>query len=444
MERTVIAGVNLIDPVTEKVVPSMDITVEGTAITALAPSAGTVPDGALDGRGRFAIPGLIDSHVHIAFNGFLTAKPDFRRTLKQYLVNGVTSVVDFFTAGGNFPGSSAETVRDDINAGRFLGPHVLSSYGCLNAPGGFCSCSVGDAAFEVVTMDDVHKHLDHIEAVRPDFVKIVYDDVFGTLPNLTPDLLRYLIEQVHERGFRAAVHIATVDDAIDAVDCGADILGHGITGTLPEALLTKMRERGIIVIPTLASYEARSLRRKDISLPAYSPPDSVEAYLNARQSIYEVKDQIDLYREAHEQAAATVRPMLDAGVPVVAGSDCGTWYTFPGDALHRELEIYCGLGVEPAQALRMATIEAARAFGLDDRRGTIEPGKVADLVVLEANPLEDISAVRRTSAVVLRGEVLDLDDLRAQITGSAPVAEANTDDLPCSPHHLFSAGAASE
>jgi imidazolonepropionase-like amidohydrolase len=433
--------VTVVDVRTGTLVPHRDVAVSGRTIAGISPT-GPLPDGdpgartVLDGTGRYLIPGLIDCHVHIAFNGFLGVESDFRRTLKQLLIHGVTTAVDFFTAGGSFPGSSPETVRDDVNSGRIQGPRLLTSYGCINAPGGFCSCSVGDAAAEVVTLQDVQRHLDAICATRPDFVKIVYDDVFGTLPNLTPELLAQLISEAHRRGYRAAVHIATIQDAAEAVACGADILGHGITGVIPEALVEKMAAAGTVVIPTLSSYQSRSLLRAQIALPPYSPPDSVAEYLRQVRSVYETKGQIDLYADAFAQAAGTVVPLLDGGVPVVAGSDSGTWYTFPGDALHRELEIYVQCGVPAAQALRMATLDAARAFHLDDRYGTVAEGKDATMVLLAADPLADIRASRLIEEVVFAGERLDLERLRADITAppSEPIKRLG-DDI-CSPHHL--------
>ncbi|MEV0729730.1 amidohydrolase family protein [Polymorphospora sp. NPDC050346] len=420
--------------------PARDVWVAGGRITRIVPTAEGDPPPAsarvVDGAGRYLIPGLFDCHVHIAFNGFLGVESDFRRTLKQMLVHGVTQAVDFFTAGGHFPGSAADRVRDDVNEGRFLGPWLLTSYGCLNAPGGFCSCSVGDAASVVVTMDDVREQIDRITAARPDFVKIVYDDVFGTLPNLSPDLLAALIDEAHRRGYRAAVHIATVDDASVAVDCGADIIGHGVIDPMPPELLARMADAGTILIPTLASYESRSLPRWRISLPPAAPPDSVAQYQRQHRSIYEIKDQIDDYARAYDEACANLVPLLDAGVTVVAGSDAGTWYTFPGDALHRELAIYAEQGLAPARVLRMATIDAARAFHLADRFGTVTEGKDANLVLLGADPLADIAAVRAIDAVVLRGRLLDLDALRADITAPHETPPAEIDEEVCSPHHL--------
>jgi imidazolonepropionase-like amidohydrolase len=434
----IIHDVSVIDVERGVLLQHQDVAIAGRYIQSVEPT-GTAqsPDArVVDGRSRYLLPGLIDCHVHVAFNGFLGVESDFRRTLKQFLVHGVTTAVDFFTAGGTFPGSSAETVRDDVNSGAIEGPWLLTSYGCLNAPGGFCSCSVGDAAFEVVTMDDVHRHLERITCARPDFVKIVYDDVFGTLPNLTPDLLAELIRQVHERGYRAAVHIATVQDAHEAVSCGADILGHGITGAIPPALAERMAQEGTVVIPTLSSYEARSLLRQRIVLPPFSPPDSVSEYQRQTRSIYEDKGLIGAYAEAFNEAADTVVPLLEAGVRVVAGSDSGTWYTFPGDALHRELQIYNECGVTPAAALRMATVDAARAFGLDDRFGRITPGLEASLLLLDENPLTEIHATRSVCEVFFRGEQLDLDRLRAEITAPNDVPARHLSDIPCSPHHL--------
>lgn len=330
----IIENTAVVDVADGTVLPARDVLVGAdgtiTAVHPHQPSAAAATR--LDGRGKYVLPGLVDSHVHIAFNGFLDVRPDFTRTLKQYLLHGVTGVVDFFTVGGDFPGSSPETVRDDVNAGRFLGPRMLTSYSCLNAPGGFCDCSVGDAASSVVTREDVDREMDRITGVRPDFVKIVYDDVFGTLPNLTKEMLGELIRSAHERGFRAAVHVASGRHALDAVEMGADIIGHGIVDDVPEGLVPLLVERGVVVIPTIASYESRSLERWRIPLPAASPPEVVGRYVATRRSLYETNGQLPLYREAFEKSLTALVHMVEEGVTVVAGSDAGTWYTFPGDS----------------------------------------------------------------------------------------------------------------
>jgi imidazolonepropionase-like amidohydrolase len=437
LQRTLFKEVNVIDVEVGRIVPERDVLVECDRIAVVATS---IPESSaasvIDGRNRYLIPGLFDCHVHLAFNGYLSTPSDYRKNLKQFLFHGITQVVDFFTVGGTFPGSSPETIRDDINSGRVLGPWFLTSYGCLNAPGGFCSCSVGAAASEVVTLDDVRRELDRIDHVKPDFVKIVYDDVFGTLPNLTPELLGDLIDETHHRGYRAAVHIASLADAREAVRRGADILGHGIIEPIPDDFLREMASRGVIMIPTLSSYEARSLPRWRISLPSHPPAETLYAYSKEEQSIYERKGQISLYRDAYFHAARNIVPMLEAGIHLAAGSDSGTWYTFPGEALHRELAIYCEHGVSPAVALRMATIDAARAFQLDGRFGTIGAEKTANLVLLSANPLMNIGLTRNIDAVMLNGILLDLDQLKADV--SAPLAHAPTDsnEEVCSPHHF--------
>ncbi|QTD99701.1 amidohydrolase family protein [Streptomyces cyanogenus] len=439
----IIENTAVVDVVTGTVRPGQDVHVGGGGtITAVTPHRTSGPGAPvavprLDGRGRYLLPGLVDSHVHIAFNGFLDVRPDFTRTLKQFLLHGVTSVVDFFTVGGDFPGSSPETVREDVNAGTFLGPRMMTSYGCLNAPGGFCDCSVGDAASAVVTRDDVDREMDRITRVRPDFVKIVYDDVFGTLPNLTKEMLGDLVRSAHDRGFRVAVHVASGAHALDAVEVGADIIGHGIVDDVPDRLVPQLVERGIMVIPTLASYEARSLERWRISLPAASPPEVVRRYAGTRKSLYETNGQLPLYREAFEKSLKALAHMVAEGVRVVAGSDAGTWYTFPGDSLLRELALYTEAGLSPAQALRTATSDAAAAWGFADDRGTVEVGKRADLLLVDANPLDDVSALRNPAAVVLGGRVLDLDELATDIVeGALLPAPEPAGEVPCSPHHL--------
>ncbi|GLD42926.1 dipeptidase [Mycobacterium kiyosense] len=408
------------------------------AITPQAQMSGETRDiSRIDGRGKFLLPGLIDSHVHVAFNGLLDVRADFTRTLKQFLLHGVTTVVDFFTVGGDFPGSSPEAIRDDVNSGKFLGPYMLTSYGCLNAPGGFCDCSVGDAASAVATREDVDREIDRIAALNPNFMKIVYDDVFGTLPNLTKDLLRDLVTAAHERGFRTAVHVATGTQAIAAVEAGADILGHGIVDEIPDGLISEMLDCNVAMIPTLASYESRSRERSRMVLPAISPPEVVQYYAGMQNTFYELNGQLLLYRQAFDGSLRCMEEMVENGVTVVAGSDAGTWYTFPGDSLMRELELYVARGVASAEAIRMATCDAAALWGLSAETGSIAVGKRADLLMVSDNPLNDISAIRKVVAVVRGGRLINLDALALDIA-NGPILPSRPMDgsVPCSPHHL--------
>lgn len=436
----IISNVSIIDVNKGTTTSPCNVYIEGEKVSRIEAQSDSELGNAvvIDGTDKFLCPGLFDCHVHVAFNGFLNTKNDYVKNLKQYLVNGVTTIVDFFTAGGDFPGSSAETIRDDVNSGKVLGPVFLTSYGCMNAPGGFCDCSVGDAASSVLTRDDVDREMDRLDAIKPDFIKIVYDDVFGSIPNLTSEILGELIKDAHDRGYRVACHIATNEQAQEAVSQGADILGHGIVDEIPEGFLKEMADKGLIVIPTLASYESWSLPRAMLSLPVNSPSESVQEYISHEASIYERNGQLDLYRNAHAQAIKNLKPMYDAGIKVVAGSDAGTWYTFPGEGLKRELEIYQENGITPAQALQMATICAAEAFFLDHELGSVEAGKIANLILLSKNPLESASNLRAIEDVFLKGQRLDLNQLKADLAKPSEIVAhlMNPDEEYCSPHHL--------
>lgn len=438
MTQTTFRNIAVVDVENGALVENRDVAIVDARIATITPAIDGQPVALkdFDGIGKFLIPGLFDCHIHLAFNGFLNIQTDYRKSLKQFLLHGITQVVDFFTVGGRFPGASPETIREDINSGHILGPRFLTSYSCLNAPGGFCSCAVGsDVVGEVLTLNDVGRELDRIDAVKPDFIKIVYDDVFGTLPNLTPELLKVLTREVHARGYRAAVHIATLSDAQHAVNCGADIIGHAVIECLPHSFIAELAAARVIMIPTLASYEARSLPRSRLSLPAYSPAESLWEYGHHERSVYEKSGQIALYHDGFIKALANMQPMHDAGVHIVAGSDSGTWYTFPGEGLHRELALYCDGGISPPSALRMATIDAARALHLTDQLGSVSVGKTANLVVLGSNPLVDINATRSVEAVMLNGSLLDMQELRDNVSHPNDTPPLRSEEI-CSPHHL--------
>lgn len=405
--------------------------------------AGLEADRTLPGEGRYLVPGLWDAHVH--FRGGEELREANRSLLALYPVNGVTTVRD---AGGDLT-PALLAWRDSIAEGRLLGPRLLTSGPKLDGPEPGWPGSIA--------LDDpgrVPAALDSLEALGADYVKL-YDG------SMSPEVFMAAVREAEARGMTVTGHMPLGVDFLEAVEAGLDGTEHlyyAFKGTRAnrdevtrgvragelgfwDALWTMldagdpgaeaevfaaMADHGTAVVPTLHIGDVlATVERDDHSGDpelAYVPRAVVDTWAgrveSARRSPEEVRER---RRRLEDLMDALVAPMHQAGVTVLAGSDAGPFnsYTYPGFALHAELEALVEVGLSPAEALRAATSAPADFMGLGDELGRVGPGYRADLILLDQNPLEDISATRSVSAVILQGrDVLDratLEGVRGQV-----------------------------
>jgi hypothetical protein len=246
-------------------------------------------------------------------------------------------------------------------------------------------------------------------ALRPDLVKLWWVvPRGGTAADWLP-VGEAAIEEAHALGLRVAVHATELETARTAVRAGADVLVHGVDDVpVDDAFLSLLRERRIPYVTTLVVLEgyAEALGGHAHLSPAeraVADPGAVGSIADPPPLPERAAAIADRMRDRLAVASANARRAANAGVLVAAGSDAGNIGTFHGPALLRELELLVQAGLTPAQALRAATLDAARAFGWERDLGSVEAGKLADLVVLEASPLADVRNMARIRAVVKNG-----------------------------------------
>jgi imidazolonepropionase-like amidohydrolase len=345
--------------------------IEDGVITGFAPE-GELPDDVprVDLRGGTALPGLFDAHVHLGgvpmaeelgmTRTMLEYVQRFPRSRRKFLAWGVTTVVSL---GDGHP--QTVVLRDEIASGRLAGPRLLVAGPMLTSPGGHPVSTIfagNQMAIEYATrqLDDpaeARTEVDRLAEAGVDVVKVIYtagrDD---TLPRMRYDVLEAIVEQAHARGLAVMVHTDTGTDVEDALRAGADGLAHLALGLGDDLgpLASRAEARGVRLVPTLAVMEA------------HLGGERMAAVLG----------------EFAEWARHDVR--------VVLGTDAGNLPA--GESVYAELALLVRGGMEPYDAFRAATINAARHFGLGDVLGTLEPGKRADVVVFEADPLEAIPA----------------------------------------------------
>jgi imidazolonepropionase-like amidohydrolase len=362
-------------PITDAVV-----LVQGGKVTTVGPaSAVEVPRGAevVELAGRWLVPGLINAHGHVGPDGDRSSVPE---QLEIYAHYGVTTVLSL--------GDEAEHMREErwspsLRRARLLvsGPRVAAS-------------STEEARAEVARRVDM----------GADWVKA------GLTNPAQESVVRDVIAAARERGLPVAVHIERLEPARQIVEAGARLVAHSVRDVpVDRALIELMLERDACITPTLTrelstfAYAERPAFFDDPFFLERSAPSNLDAYLTPQLRAQSESQQALYWREQLPLAMENLRRMHEAGVRVALGTDSGPAARFQGYFEHLELEMMVDAGLPRDAVLLAATGEAARCIGLAGIVGTIEPGAWADLLALEASPLEDIANTRRIHGVWIAG-----------------------------------------
>ncbi len=395
----------------------------------------------VDAGGRYLIPGLWDMHVH--FGGGEALIDENKALLPLYVAHGITTVRD---ASGDLP-YQVLAWRGEIASGKLFGPTLLSSGPKIEGID-----PVWKGTLETGSEADVDRALAKLQGLKVDFVKI-------TDSTLKPPLFLYAVSQAKALGMKTSGHIPMALTVGQAVDAGLSSIEHidyafkagvkdegaiatdfaagridraeanrrldaGFDRATAMAAYRNLAAKGVYVTPTLnggriLAFLDQDTHQNDPYL-AYIGPKLRETYNWRIERAAKADAAAVALRHAHFEREAAVLPMLEeAGVTIMAGTDAGflNSFNYPGIGLHDELTLFVDKGLTPAQALAAATRAGPAWFGRLDRYGAVEQGKAADLVLLDANPLEDIAATRAIRLVVLRGKPYDraaLDGMLAQ------------------------------
>ena len=434
-QSVAITGVTLVDPsvAASRQAGMVDETVliRNGVIVAVGPSATvTIPRGTrlVGGRGKFLMPGLWDSHVH-----FMNTGPS---ALPLYVALGVTSVREM---GGYLDSTRAWQSR--MRAGTLVGPRILTPGPILEAPSyleGVRRRSVRDPRIgqrvlpyriAVGNAADARRAIDSLVKLHVDFVKIRTTE--------SPEAYFAILREARGAGLKVAGHRPSVTSVTVAVDSGQRDIEHALAllqlpADARDSVYLEFAKWGTWYTPTLVVTRAAGLRPDSAKRAIFSDAavrgDERQAYAS-RWLLEWWRMQVDeriadtsavdpnAARELYESSVADVRRMHELGVLVLAGTDAGSVLIYPGFALHEELRLLVeDAGFTPLDALWSATVGPARFAGLQDTLGSIAAGKVADLVLLDANPLVNIRNTRRISAVIQGGRVFTRRDLDLLLT----------------------------
>ena len=428
-----ITRARVVDTRSGVIMPGRVIAIRGDTIVAIGDSV----EGArfrarqvVDAAGRHVIPGLWDMHMH--FGGGDTLIHENRLLLALYLAHGVTAVRD---AAGDLS-SAVLAWRDSVARGFLDGPMIFTSGPKIE---GKSSIWPGDT--EVETQAGVDSALDNLQRQRVDFVKL-------TDNTLKPDLFRYALREIRRRGMKSSAHIPSSVPVKEAVELGLGSIEHlsyairGANEGIPRAPATDnrpsfdssnavalyrfMAERGTAITPTLnISRTLAWLDSEDHSKDEYLKyigPGLRATYSWRIERQAGSTPEAIARRHANYDFTSSKLPLLQqSGVLILAGTDAGflNSYDYPGIGLHDELGLLVKAGLTPLQALQASTINGARWLGKEPRHGALARGSASDLVILDGNPIADISATRRIHGVVVRGRYLNRAALDSMLSSVA-------------------------
>lgn len=424
-ETLVFEGVRVFDG--EQLTEPTNVVVEDGFIAAIGAEALT-PEGAtvIAGEGRTLLPGLIDAHVHVLAED----------ALRQSLVLGVTTVLDM---GNDF--RLDEQLQAAQEAGEAPGRADLFSAGTLaTAPGGHGT----QFGLEIPTLTDPAEAEAFVAArleEGSDYIKVVLDDFsnYGAdLPTLSEETVAAVIAAATEQGLLSVTHVAELEAAKAALRAGSSGLAHIFVDAAPDQeFINLAEESGAFVTPTLAVYESIGAAPADSEDGSLADDSRLAPFLSSADvenlsSPYSGFDALSF-----EHAAEAVRLLDEANVPILAGTDAMQPGTVFGASLHRELELLVAAGLTPVEALAAATAATADAFGLDDR-GRLAEGLRADLMLVNGDPTQDITATRDIVGVWKRGVRVDREAYRQEVAAQREDAAARAEALEQSDSVLIS------
>jgi imidazolonepropionase-like amidohydrolase len=439
----VIHDVTLIDATGAPAQPHRTVIVRDGKIAAVGTSAGAtgrkLAGVHVDGSGKFLIPGLWDMHVHMVFGDWFPRGKEV--TLPLFIANGITGVRDM---GGEL--DVLQQWRKEITAGTLLGPRMVISGPMLDGPQPRFPSSIA-----IKTAEDGRRAVDDLKRRGADFIK---------LQSLIPrDAVFAIADEARKQGITFVGHVPDAVRASEASNAGQKSFEHligifegsspledeFIKGAKTESKFLSTydpsRAAELFVLlarnqtwqcPTLVWERGGNLiDERDLAhdprakyVPAYWKEVTWKRFTD--QVMHEFNtDDLATRKRFVEKELQVVNAMHRVGIPFLAGTDTPPGvYIFPGFSLHEELQRFVAAGFTPMEALQTATLNPARFLGMQDRLGTIEEGKLADMVLLDANPLEDIRNTEKIAAVIVNGRYLSRADLDKMLAGVEVAANA--------------------
>ncbi|HVE71462.1 MAG TPA: amidohydrolase family protein [Thermoanaerobaculia bacterium] len=415
--RIVVVNARVFDPRTGKLSEPTTVITAGNRIASVGVENPYSAAELIDAKGGVLLPGLWDMHVHADDTDGLL-----------HIAAGITSARDL----GN-DSDALIALKEKWDAGTAIGPRLVLT-GLVDGPGPFQA----PTNMLVATEDEGRQAIDFLASRKYEGLKIY--------SSIKPELVPFLTRYAHSKGMRVSGHVPAGMTAEKAVDAGYDEIQHvnmlflnfmpDVTDTRtparfiepgkrgasldlksPEvrAFIEKLRSRKVVVDPTVSVFEGTYTARKGEIEPGYLeiaerlPPQARRYLLNGGLPVPDAETD-RVYRASYARMLELVAELYRSGVTVVAGTD-----GLAGFTLHRELENYVRAGISPTDALKIATLVPAQVLKRDEDLGTIEPGKLADFIIVDGDPTRNISDIRKVVVVVKDGRVFEPKAIYAEL-----------------------------
>jgi len=429
-EVTAIVGGTLIDGTGNEPVENSAVLIEnGRVVYAGSQADAPLAEGSkiIDANGKFLVPGFADMHNHLGDGTFVLGRPAFDavRNLHCLLARGFTLIFN--------PTIDVETFVELKRLARENPSEYPNFFGTGSsfAPMGGHGSRSGNTPLET---ESARARVRELKAAGVDAIKLYYTDLTYVSkqphPMLEREILIAVIDEAHREGLKAYVHAPILAYAKQALEGGADGLVHGIVSDpIDEEFVTLMRRNKAIYITTHSIfYAAADLAAWSKRLAAFEhskliPKALIEVGAQAETvAVWEQRfDNLTWLREHLQVLRANTKAMADAGFLVVAGSDTSNAGAgiFLGLASQVEFELLAEAGIPADQIVQMMSLNAAKMIGREEEMGSLESGKLADMVILDEDPLADIRNVRSIHAVVKSGRVYSPDEFPECVLGQA-------------------------
>lgn len=384
----------------------------------------------VEGAGKTLLPGLVDVHVHLSSPGGISTSTD-DYDIKKSMPHATAALLYSGVTAARSTGDGLDesrSLRDQIARGSKLGAQIFICGPMFTAEGGHGTefiQNVPAGARDMVkaqivrtpkTPEEAHRQVRELKAAGVDGVKAILEAGSGKgmlFDRLDLLLVRAVAEEARAQNLPLATHTGDARDVTDAVEVGSTSIEHGSwRDELPDSLLERMVRQGVYLDPTIvvADAYARFFAGKADALNNSLVQQAVLGTVlqGTRDFVTSGKganaERAALFQASLERGRANLLRAWKAGVPLVMGSDSGNPLVFPGPSMHRELQLWVQAGIPAPVALMAATANGAKLLRAQDRFGSVRKGLEANLLLVDGNPLEDISATERISLVVFKGE----------------------------------------
>ena len=415
-----IQNVTLIDGSGSAPLENASVLVENGRIARIVQSSEMqAPSGvtAINGAGKILLPGIINLHGHVGLTkGLVQSQENYTRengldNLQTYADYGVTTTTSLGTDLDRII-----PVRDAVKQGSLKGmARVMTALQGFTNINGYPTQAPGvkGLALEVSSPGDAMRHVDQLANKGAELVKMWVDSHHGAFKKLAPAVYKAIIDQAHKRGLHTVAHLYELEDAKQLVNAGLDMIVHSVRDVEVDAeLIELLQTKGVTYVPTLTREQSTFVYADSpewLNDPFFSVAvsPSILAGLSTTLRDTQANDpELELNRRNFRMAMLNLKKLAEAGVNIGFGTDTGPPARFPGYFEHWEAQLMADAGMTPMQIIGSFSKNASEALGIDSDFGVLAEGKVADMILLNGNPLEDIQNLSKIYQVFLAGEAI--------------------------------------